>query len=312
MGISLQCSQKLPQNVGTENQSTWLMRKICKKDCSQPTDRFGSFCWNDSACISFLLFMLSLPNCFFGICLPALFAAVLNFFVPLTTSAISGVTKSNKSALTRFAAGTLYLRKKNCNSHKYLGKCTKSASTFWTTSSTEWNLYLSWSNYLVTYFGLEMIVGGFSKYQNKTSDTDRRNGFYLSARASQVKVNTMKRFFEQWSELQVAECQIVHVLSSSYNASTFELWHKRKATQQWGFRVANDIALNQVRIYQERAYADNGGSKFWLVRPVSSQTHSNFITNIATEKMFQVQLKNGRPDPSFPSNSQLFPFFETL
>ena len=51
------------------------------------------------------------PNCFLKICLPTLFAAVLIFFLPLTTSAISGTANSNKSAPMRFAAGTIYLRK---------------------------------------------------------------------------------------------------------------------------------------------------------------------------------------------------------
>ena len=57
-----------------------------------------------------LLRLLS-PNCFLRVCLPTLFAAVLKFFLPLTTSAISGTANSNKSAPTRFAAGTIYLRK---------------------------------------------------------------------------------------------------------------------------------------------------------------------------------------------------------
>ena len=51
------------------------------------------------------------PNCFLRVCLPTLFAVVLNFFLALTTSAISGTANSNKSAPTRFAAGTIYLRK---------------------------------------------------------------------------------------------------------------------------------------------------------------------------------------------------------
>ena len=50
------------------------------------------------------------PNFFLRVCLPTLFAAVLKFFLPLTTSAISGTANSNKSAPTRFAAGTIYLR----------------------------------------------------------------------------------------------------------------------------------------------------------------------------------------------------------
>ena len=51
------------------------------------------------------------PNCILSVCLPTLFAAVLKFFLPLTTSAISGTVNSNKSTPTRFAAGTTYLRK---------------------------------------------------------------------------------------------------------------------------------------------------------------------------------------------------------
>ena len=57
--------------------------------------------------------LLRLPslNCFLRVCLPTLFAAVLELFLPLRTSAISGTANSNKSAPTRFAAGTIYIRK---------------------------------------------------------------------------------------------------------------------------------------------------------------------------------------------------------
>ena len=52
------------------------------------------------------------PSCFLRVFYPTLFAAVLKFFLPLTTSAISGTANSNMSAPMRFAAGTTYLRKK--------------------------------------------------------------------------------------------------------------------------------------------------------------------------------------------------------
>ena len=58
-----------------------------------------------------VLLLLPSPNCFLRVCFPTLFAAVLKIFLPLTTSAISGTANSNKSAPTRFAAGTTYLRK---------------------------------------------------------------------------------------------------------------------------------------------------------------------------------------------------------
>ena len=58
-----------------------------------------------------LRFLRPLTDCFLKVCLPTLFAAVLILFLPLATSAISGTANSNKSAPTRFAAGTIYLRK---------------------------------------------------------------------------------------------------------------------------------------------------------------------------------------------------------
>ena len=115
-----------------------------------------------------------------------------------------------------------------------------------------------------------MNVGGFSEHQNKTSDTDRYKSYFFTARVSQVNVNTMKKIFEQRSELQVAKCLIVHVLFSSYNVSRLELRNKKKATQHWSLCVANDIVLNQVCVYQARVYAYNVLSIFWFVRSFSS------------------------------------------
>ena len=93
-------------------------------------------------------------------------------------------------------------------------------------------------------FRLEMTVRGFFKHQKIRSDTDGYDGYFSNARVFQVKVNTMKRIFQQWSELQVAEWLIVHVLSSRYNVFTFELQKEKKATQQWNLRFTNDIVLN--------------------------------------------------------------------
>ena len=136
-----------------------------------------------------------------------------------------------------------------------------------------------------------MKVGGFSEHQNKTSGTNRYKGYFFTARVSQVKVNTMKRIFEQRSELQVAKCLIVHILSSCYNVSRLELRNKRKATQQWSLRVANDIVLNHVGVYHKRVYADNVVSKSWFVRSFSSQHSSKFITNITFENVSQIRTK---------------------
>ena len=108
LGLSLQDFQKLAEKFGTENYSTWLVRNVCKMSLR---DRLICFVDFVRMILLAVLFLLPLPNCFRKICLPTFFAAVLKFFLPLTTSSISGTAFSNKSARTRFAAGTIYLRK---------------------------------------------------------------------------------------------------------------------------------------------------------------------------------------------------------
>ena len=90
-----------------------------------------------------------------------------------------------------------------------------------------------------------MNVGGFSEHQNKTSDTDRYKGYFLTARVSQVNVNISKRISEQWSELQVAKCLIVHVLSSSYNVSRLEL--RKKGKQRGNGALVSTTILYSIR-----------------------------------------------------------------
>ena len=95
----------------------------------------------------------------------------------------------------------IFKQKWNCSSPNNLCKCTESPSTLSTNTSIVWNLYFSWSNHLVTSFRLKMNVGGFSEHQNKTGDTRRYKGIFFTTRVSQVNVNTVKRIFEQRSEL---------------------------------------------------------------------------------------------------------------
>ena len=136
-----------------------------------------------------------------------------------------------------------------------------------------------------------MNVGGFSEHQNKTSDCYRYKRCFFTARVSQVNVKTMIRIFDQRSEMQVAKNLIVHVLSSSYNVSRFELRKKRKLTQQRSFCVSNDALLNQVCVYHERMYAYNVMSNLWFVRSFFSQHYSKFITNITSKIVTQIHTK---------------------
>ena len=83
------------------------MRKVCEKKSSRMTG-FCEFCWKNSACT---LLPNTTTQLFLRVCLPTLFAAVLKFFLPPTTSAISGRASCNKSAPTRFAAETKFYGK---------------------------------------------------------------------------------------------------------------------------------------------------------------------------------------------------------
>ena len=110
-------------------------------------------------------------------------------------------------------------------------------------------------------------------------------------RASQVTVNTLRRTFEKQCELQVAKCLTVHVLSSSYNVYRLESRKKRKATQQWNFRLAYDFKPNQLRVYHERLYADKVPIKFWFVRCFSSQHYTESNSNNTSASLSQIRTK---------------------
>ena len=271
------------------------MRNVWKNVSPRPTDLLCRFCWIDSARTPFpatsrhpvapftLLFSQCLSSYTLCCCLDIL----------STTNHLCNFWHSKIQQVSTYAFCSWddkFTQKWNCSSPNNLCNCTESSSMLSTNSSIEWNLYVSWSNHIVTSFRLEMNIGGFSDIETRrVIPTDTKVVF--TTRVSQVNVKTMKRIFEQRSELQVAKCLIVHVLSSSYNVSRLELRNKRKATQQWSLCVANDIVLNQVGVYHERVYADNVVSKFWLVRSFSSQHYSTFLTIITSENVTQIRTK---------------------
>ena len=271
------------------------MRNICENVSSRSTDLFCRFCWNESARSLFPAttnqpFLQSLSSHYLCSCLEILSTTnnVYNFWH----------SKLQQVSTHAFCSWDDIVKQKwNCSSPKTLCKCTKSPSTLSTNTFTEWNLYVSWSNHLVTSFRLAMNVGGFPEHQNKTSETDRYKGYFFTARVSQVNVNTMEGTFEQRSELQVAKCLIFHALSSSYNVSSLEHRNKRKATQQCCLRVTNDIVFNQVGVYHERVYADNVVSKLSFVRSFPSQHYFKFNTEITSESVSQIRSKECKIRP---------------
>ena len=103
--IPRHCHKKLvPKIVVSHNQRELFVKMYLRDRLDCLADFVGMI-------LLAVLFLLPSRNCFFRVCFPTLFAAVLKFFLPLTTSAISGTAKSNRPTPTRFAAGTIYLRK---------------------------------------------------------------------------------------------------------------------------------------------------------------------------------------------------------
>ena len=190
------------------------MRNVCENVSPWPTGLFSRFCWNDSACS---LFPASLPYAF-GSLPPAapfpftqLFSQCLSSHTLCsrlerfsTANNLSNLWCSKLQQVSTYAFCSwddIFTQEWICSPPNNFCKCTESPSTLSTNTSIVWNLHLSWSNHLVTFFRLEMNVGCFSKHQNKTSDTDRYKGYFFTRWVSQIDVYTMKRIFEQRSKL---------------------------------------------------------------------------------------------------------------
>ena len=146
MGLSVQDFQKLPQKIGTKNNSTWLMRNVCKNVSPRPTDLFCRLCWNDSARTPFSatttqLYSQTLSSHTLCRCLEIL----------STTNNLCNFWHSNIQQASTYAFCSwddIFTQKWNCSSPNKLCKCTKSPSTLLTDTSIDRNLYLSWSNHL--------------------------------------------------------------------------------------------------------------------------------------------------------------------
>ena len=150
------------------------MTNVCKSVSSRPTYLYCGFCWNDSACSPFPAttaqkFFQSQSSHTLCSCLGILSSTNNLFFFWRTYKS----NKFQKVSTYKFCSwDDIFKQKWNFCSPNNLRKFTKSRPTLSTNTSIEWDLYLSQSNDLVTFFRLERIVGGFSKHQNKTNDAD--------------------------------------------------------------------------------------------------------------------------------------------
>ena len=161
----------------SRNCHKWLVPKITRHDkweiFVEMSHRGGLvfclFCWMDCACSLFpattiQLFSPSSSSHTFWSCLEvfSLFNNIYNFRQ-------NELQQISAHAFCRW--DDKFTQKGNCGSPNNFWMCTESRPTVLADTSEEWNLYLSWSNHLVTSFILEVDVWGFLKHQNKTSDT---------------------------------------------------------------------------------------------------------------------------------------------
>ena len=98
---------------------------------------------------------------------------------------------------------------------------------------------------------LQMNVRNFYKHENKSNYSHRDKEYFLTRGVSQINVYAVKRVFQQSSKQKIAKSLIVHVLSSSYYVTRFELGYEWKAMEQRRLCVSNNIVLYNVSVNYE-------------------------------------------------------------
>ena len=96
-----------------------------------------------------------------------------------------------------------------------------------------------------------MNVRNFSKHENKSSYSHRDKGNLFTRRVSQINVYAVKRVFQQSSKPKIAKSLIVHIMSSRFYVTRFELRYECKAREQKRFCVSNNIVLYNVSVNHE-------------------------------------------------------------
>ena len=186
LGLSLQDFQTLPQKVGTENCLTWSTRNVCENVSSLPTGLFSKFSSKDSSSSPFPAGQppaapFSFTQLFFKSLLSHTLCSQLERFS--TTNNLSNLWCSKLQQVSTYAFCSwddIFTQERNGSSPNNLSKSPKSHSPLSSNRFIVWKFYLSWSNHLVVEYVSEMKVGGFSKHQNNTSDTDRNERYFFS------------------------------------------------------------------------------------------------------------------------------------
>ena len=94
------------------------------------------------------------------------------------------------------------------------------------------------------------------------------------------------------NKLKIAKSLTVHVLSSSYYVTRFELGYEWKATEQRRLSVPNNIVLYNVSVKHAWMDANIIKSKCWFMRTSPKHEHSQIIPLISSKYISQVSTKN--------------------
>ena len=174
----------------------WLMRSVGRNVSSRPTALLCWFCWNNSACTPFFATTIQL---FSQISSSHTLCSCLE--IVSTTNSICNFWQSNFQQVCTLAFcnwDDTFTEEWNCGSPNNLCKFTETAPKLTTNTVIGWNLFVSWNNHLVTPFRLQMNVGGFFEHQNKTSNTDRYEGYFLT-------LVPLKAIWLLWKEFLINE-----------------------------------------------------------------------------------------------------------
>ena len=238
-----------------------------------------------------LFFCWPPPSCFLNVCLPTLLAAVLNFFFPLATSATSGTANSNKSAPTRFAAVTISFLKKRIAVLRITCARVPKPRPLWRPISCSREVQECLMQRFYMLISIQTNVRNFSEHVNKSSFFHRDKGI-LTRPVSQNNVYAVKRVFPQSSKLKIAKCLIVHVFSSSYFFSRFELGYESKTREQRCLFVSNKIILYNVSVNHEWMDANKIVDNCWFMQTFPTHEYFQISSHISSKYMSQISTKN--------------------
>ena len=178
---------------------TYSVRNVCKNVSPWPIDLIARFCRSDSAWLHCDDGFHSLPAITTQLSSQSLSSHTFCSSPEISSTTINPCNCwhgkfEHLSTHTFCSWDHKFCAKRELLYSEKNSKCTESPSTLSTKISVVWTIYLCWSNHL-DFLLMKTDIGGFSKYQNTTKDTDRYKGYFYSNSVSEVNMKKTKRSF---------------------------------------------------------------------------------------------------------------------